>query len=156
VNPLGVVARSLGGVSWFSRVAKWIVPVDTAVQRRTRGRVALTTVVGINALLLTTVGRRSGEPRTVSLLYVDGPEGYVVAGSNWGGPHHPAWSANLLADPTATVTVAGRTERVTSHLAEGAERAELWALLTARWPAYDAYADRSGRDIRVFVLTVDS
>lgn len=138
---------------WFSRVAKWIVPVDTAVQRRTHGRIALTNVVGITALLLTTTGRRSGEQRTVSLLYVEGPDGHVVAGSNWGGPRHPAWSANLLAHPRATVTVGGRTEHVVGRLADGAERDRLWLLLSASWPAYDAYADRAGRDIRVFVLS---
>jgi deazaflavin-dependent oxidoreductase (nitroreductase family) len=130
-----------------------MVPVDAALQRRTNGRVGLLVAAGIDGLLLSTTGRRSGAPRSVPLLAVRVPDGYVIAGSNWGGPHHPAWSANLLANPSATVTLDGRTERVIARLAAGDERDRLWRLLTTAWPAYDNYADRAGRDIRVFLLT---
>ncbi|HEY0804444.1 MAG TPA: nitroreductase/quinone reductase family protein [Pseudonocardiaceae bacterium] len=153
MNPLRPLARRLGRARWFARAGRWMVPVDAALQRRTNGRVGLLVAAGIDGLLLTTTGRRSGAPRSVPLLAVRVPDGYVIAGSNWGGPHHPAWSANLLANPSATVTLDGRTERVIARLAAGDERDRLWRLLTTTWPAYDNYADRAGRDIRVFLLT---
>jgi len=103
-------------------------------------------------LLLTTTGARTGQPRTVPLIYAEHPAGYVVTASNWGQPHHPAWSGNLLANPDATVYVAGRNIPVRARLVEGTERRALWSLVTAIWPAYDTYATRSGRDIRVFLL----
>jgi deazaflavin-dependent oxidoreductase (nitroreductase family) len=152
MNPLAALARRSGKASWFPPVAKRLVPLDEAVQRRTNGRFSLLSLAGVDGLLLTTVGRRSGARRTVALLYVPGPDGYVVAGSNYGGSTHPGWSANLLARPEAEVTAAGKTVHVRARFAEGAERERLWPLLTARWPAYDTYAGRAGRDIRVFTL----
>jgi deazaflavin-dependent oxidoreductase (nitroreductase family) len=152
VNPLHAFARRYGATPWFLALAKRIVVLDGAIQRRTRARYGLLPLVGLTGLLLTTTGSRTGLPRTVSLLYVAAPEGYVVAASNFGGPRHPDWSVNLLADPSATVTVAGRSERVTARLAAGTQRDRLWSLLVAAWPGYLGYAERAGRDIRVFLL----
>lgn len=153
MNPLATAVRRLGRTRWLVWVGKQLVPLDTALQRRTRGRLYIISLADARGLLLTTTGRRSGQPRSVPLLYVPVPAGYVVAASNFGGPHHPAWSANLLAAPTATVVLHGRTETVTARLTSGDERARMWALLRATWPAFDTYADRSGRDIRVFILS---
>jgi deazaflavin-dependent oxidoreductase (nitroreductase family) len=153
VNPLGVLMRRIGGESWFPPVAKWLMPLDAALQERTHGRIALMALAGLDSLVLTTTGRRSGQPRRVALLCVRSPEGYVVAGSNWGGPRHPAWSANLLAHPAAEIAVSGRTSPVTAVLATGTQRAQLWDLLAASWPPYHAYARRAGREIRVFLLS---
>lgn len=152
MNPLGALARKLGGAPWFPALSRRVVRVDTALQRRTGSRFSLMRVAGVAGLLLTTTGRRTGLPRTVPLLYASAPDGYVVAGSNWGGHAHPAWALNLMANPVATVAVRGSTFAVKAHLADGEERARLWDLLTAAWPAYDAYAERAGRDIRVFLL----
>jgi deazaflavin-dependent oxidoreductase (nitroreductase family) len=152
VNPLGTLVRRLGSMSWFPAVTKRIVGLDGAVLRSTRGRFGLISLASVDGLLLTTTGRRSGQRRTVPLLYVKVPDGYLVAGSNWGGEAHPGWSANLLADPAALVTVDGRTLPVTARLAEGEDRERLWPLLTRTWPAYRTYADRAGREIRVFTL----
>ena len=129
------------------------VPFDAAVQRWTGGRVVMISLAGNQGLLLTTTGHRSGRPRSVPLLYVPTGDGYLVAASNFGDPHHPAWSTNLLANPSATVLLHGRTERVTARLTEGDERVRLWRVLAAAWPAFDSYAERSGRHIRVFLLT---
>ncbi len=107
---------------------------------------------GLPSLLLTTTGRRSGLPRTVPLLYVPDGARYVVIASNWGQQHHPAWSANLLAEPDATVSIHGHDVAVRARLADPAERDRLWPSITRTWPAYDTYVERSGRDIRVFLL----
>ena len=130
-----------------------MVPLDRLLSRATRGQVVALHIDGLPSLLITTTGRRSGEPRSNPLLYAPDGDGYVVIGSNWGQQHHPAWSGNLLADPTATVTLAGKEIPVRATLATGAERERLFALLLAVWPAYQTYTDRaSERSIRVFRL----
>jgi deazaflavin-dependent oxidoreductase (nitroreductase family) len=129
------------------------VPVDRALQRLTKGRIDKLGRRSLPTLLLTTVGAKSGLPRTVPLLYAADGDSFVVTASNWGQQHHPAWSGNLLATPEATVTVAGRDVAVRAELAEGELRSRLWGEVTRIWPAYDAYETRSGRHIRVFLLT---
>jgi len=109
------------------------------------------------ALLITTTGRKTGLPRTQPLLYVIDGGSYVVVGSNWGQAHHPAWSANLLALPSARVTLGDREFDVRAALVDGDERNRLWQSMERVWPGYTAYAERAeGRQIRVFRLTVVS
>ena len=151
-NPLGIAIRQVGRQPWFSRAFGWIVPLDTLVHRASGGRFGLTDLAGVDSLLLTTIGRRSGEPRTVALTCAPYQDSYLVAGSNWGGARHPAWSANLLANQEATVTAHGRTWPVRARLLEGEERERMWAVLAEHWPPYHVYAARAGRPIRVFIL----
>ena len=130
----------------------WIVPLDTLVHRATNGRFGLTDLGGVDSLLLTTIGRRSGEAREVALTCAPYQDSYLVAGSNWGGATHPAWSANLLANPEATVTAHGRSWPVRARLLDGDERERMWTVLAEHWPPYRVYAARAGREIRVFIL----
>ncbi|EQD84870.1 deazaflavin-dependent oxidoreductase (nitroreductase family) [Saccharopolyspora erythraea NRRL 2338] len=155
MNPLSKLAKSLGKRQWFADMGKKLVPADLAVQKRTGGRISLLRAAGLPYLVLTATGRRSGQPRSVPLLYAPHGDEFVVVGSNWGQRHHPAWSANLLADPEATVQARGREIRVRARLVTGDERERLWrGVITDTWPAYDEYARRAGdRDIRVFVLS---
>ncbi|NBH07617.1 nitroreductase family deazaflavin-dependent oxidoreductase [Amycolatopsis sp. SID8362] len=147
------VFAGFGKSKAFAAVGRALVPADRVLLRISGGRVGVGAAVGLRTLLLTTTGRRSGEPRQVPLLYVERAGGYVVIGSNWGGETHPAWSANLLAHPAATVTRHGRTEEVTGRLLAGDERQEMWDAVAAYWPAYDRYAVRAEhREIRVFLL----
>lgn len=156
MNPLGPLMRWVGGRPWFPPVAKRLMPLDAALQQRTDGRLALMALAGLDSLVLTTTGRRTGGQRRVALLCVDGPGGCVVAGSNWGGERHPAWSANLLAHPAARIAMRGRVVPVTAKLATGVQRDRLWELLVAAWPAYAAYQRRTDRKIRVFTLAPDA
>lgn len=142
----------LGRQEWFAVIGRRLVPLDRALQKLTGGRINVIGRRNLPHLLLTTVGARSGQPRTVPLLYVPDGDAFVVTGSNWGQQRHPAWSANLLAHPDATVQIGRRRIEVRAELADGAGRERLWALVTAVWPAYDTYSERSGRHIRVFRL----
>lgn len=70
------------------------------------------------SLLLHTTGRRSGQTRTVTLVYAESDGGYVVAGTNFGGPRPPAWLENLRADPRASVHVGRHRHQVTASIHE--------------------------------------
>jgi deazaflavin-dependent oxidoreductase (nitroreductase family) len=150
------ILRRFSRQRWLAAVARALVPADRALQARTTGRASLSGAVGMPAMLLTTTGRRTGRPRTVALTYVHHADGLVVVGSNFGRANHPAWSANLLAHPEATVTVRGARWRVSARLLGDAERAEVWPALLRLWPGYAAYRERSGRELRVFLLTPGS
>ncbi len=108
---------------------------------------------GTTILLLTTVGRSSGEPRTTPLIHrIDG-ERWIVVASKGGAPAHPSWYENLLANPEASIEVRDETVPVRASTAEGEERARLWSLMTEAWPAYDDYQANTEREIPVVVLT---
>ena len=145
--------RRLGRTRWFARIGRAVSGLDRRLQKRTRGRWSVLGKAVLPQLILTTTGRRSGEPREAMLLFARDGADWIVIGSNWGQEHHPAWSLNLLASPRATVTVRGETTDVVAHLADDDERRRLMPALRAVWPGYDDYAARAGRDLRVFVLT---
>jgi deazaflavin-dependent oxidoreductase (nitroreductase family) len=108
---------------------------------------------GTTILLLTTLGRRSGEQRTTPLIHqVDGDRCVVVA-SKGGAPANPAWFENLIAEPAVTLQVLDEVFGARASVAEGAERERLWALMTEVWPAYDEYQQKTDRQIPVVVLT---
>jgi deazaflavin-dependent oxidoreductase (nitroreductase family) len=141
--------RRLGNQRWFASLGRLVTPLDRRLYRLTHGRWSVIGRHELPSLLITTTGRKSGLPRTQPLLYATDGDAYIVIGSNWGQAHHPAWSSNLLAQPSARVTLGVR-----AALATGAERDRLWELLTRIWPGYDAYARRAeGREIRIFRLT---
>jgi deazaflavin-dependent oxidoreductase (nitroreductase family) len=144
----------LGHTEWFGRWGPRLVHrIDLFVNRLTGGRITVSEYFA-PTLLLTAIGRKSGAPRTVPLLYVEHRDGYVVAGSAYGQEGHPAWSWNLLSNPEAEVEVDGETVPVRARLVEEHERRQaLWNELEVMWPAYRTYRERaSHREIRLFVL----
>ncbi len=94
---------------------------------------------GTTILLLTTIGRRSGQERTTPLIHRTDGGRWVVVASKGGAPEHPDWYKNLEANPEATIQVQAETIRVRARAAEGDERERLWKLMTENWPAYDDY-----------------
>ena len=76
----------------------------------------------------------------------------LVVGSNFASPRHPAWTANLLAHPDATVTFRGRTYPVTARLLDDRERADRWDLLLEWFPNWRDYTEVTDREFRVFEL----
>jgi deazaflavin-dependent oxidoreductase (nitroreductase family) len=107
-------------------------------------------------ILLTTRGRRTGQPRTVVLPHFDAGEGRIaVVGSRGGTPSDPDWARNLRAHPNASIWIDRHEVKVEVVLAEGASREPLWASITKRSPVYLEYASRAAesREIPVFILT---
>ena len=148
------VVQKVSSTRGFARVAPHVVPaLDRAVHRLTRGKVLLSAQL-LPGVVLTSTGARSGLPRRTPLACM--PEGggrrWILVGSNFGRPGHPAWSHNLLAHPDAEISWKGRDVPVTAVLLAGEERAAAWRALLAFWPPYAAYQARVEREIRVFRL----
>ncbi|HET8560322.1 MAG TPA: nitroreductase family deazaflavin-dependent oxidoreductase [Marmoricola sp.] len=152
MNVLRPVAIRLGAQAWLPRFAHLIVGLDRWMQRLSRGRLTLLMLAGLPELMLTVPGRRSGLPRSTPLLYVPHPGGHLVAGSNWGHPKPPVWVANLAAADRATVTIHGRQSTVVPRRVTGAEREQVWQHMLETWPNYAKYAERTTREIPVFLL----
>lgn len=106
-------------------------------------------------LLLTTTGRKSGQPRTQPITYfaLDGRDGpLTLVASNWGSDAPPAWYLNLTAQPAARVQLKGETFPVTAAVATAEEHARLWPLVTARNPQYARYQAATSREIPIVLL----
>ena len=109
---------------------------------------------GVPTLLLTTTGRRSGQPRTTALIFGQDGDDYLVVASMGGAPQHPYWYLNLTAnadadDPGARPSIVDTRARTASE----AEKPRLWDIVTGQWPNYDVYQTRTEREIPVVVLT---
>ena len=108
---------------------------------------------GVPILLLTTTGRKSGQPRTTPLIYRRDGDDYLVVASMGGAPQHPNWYRNLLAQPAAQIQVRADHVEVTARTAEDDEKARLWGIVSELWPNYDVYQSRTDRVIPVVVLS---
>ncbi|MCW2798034.1 nitroreductase family deazaflavin-dependent oxidoreductase [Nocardioides sp.] len=146
------VAVRIGAISWMPKLLPLIVWFDTRLQRISRGRVSLLDIAGLPNLSLTVVGRKSGIPRTTPLLCVPHGDGWLIAGSYFGGPKVPLWVGNLRSAPAAEVSVGRKTFRVAAREVEGDERARLWEVMLRTWPNYAKYEERTDRLIPVFYL----
>lgn len=125
--------------------------LHAAVYRATGGRIGHA-AGRITNLLLTTTGRRSGQPRTVPLAYLADGDRFVVVASNGGADRAPAWWTNLQAHPSATVQVGARMVPVAARAATPAEHAVLWPRLTAVNPLFAQYVQITARSIPVVLL----
>ncbi|MBS2038254.1 nitroreductase family deazaflavin-dependent oxidoreductase [bacterium] len=114
------------------------------------------TVVGgsgpVPTLLLTTVGRKSGQKRMMPLIYGKVDEGYVIVASKGGAPKHPDWYVNLEAEPSVEVQVASNKFPARAETVTGAERSRLWELMLPIWPPYADYQKKTEREIPVVLL----
>jgi deazaflavin-dependent oxidoreductase (nitroreductase family) len=107
---------------------------------------------GTTTLILTTTGRRSGQPRSTPLIYGTHGDEYLVVASKGGAEKHPAWYLNLDEHPEVTVQVRGDRFAARARTATAEEKPELWRTMVAQWPAYAEYQQKTPREIPVVVL----
>ena len=138
----------------MSLLEKAVIGTDRLLYKLTGGKVTLVSFSKQTGLTLITVGAKSGERRENQVQYVADGSSMLVVGSNWGKPHHPAWTTNLMKNPDIQVNVRGEVRDVRGTLLEGAEREAAWRKMVAAWPAFEDYVTRSGgRELRLFRLT---
>lgn len=107
---------------------------------------------GTTVLILTTTGRKSGEPRSTPLIYQRHGDDVLVVASNGGADAPPLWFRNLEADPEVQVQVKGDRFTARARTATGEEKPGMWRTMAAVWPAYNEYQTKTDREIPVVVL----
>jgi len=142
---------SRGGAWMFSKL---LAPVDGVIHRLTRGRTSAPGVLaGLPVMMVTTTGRRSGQPRTSPLIAVPVGDSLALLGTNFGQTGTPAWVLNLEADPHLTVRYRERAADLVARPASDEERAEVWRRSAGVYGGYEKYRERiQGRAVRIFVL----
>ncbi len=140
--------KFLGESSFYRNIGR----LHTHLYRASGGRIGHRTG-SITNLLLTTTGRKSGQPRTCPLSYLEDGGRFVLIASNGGNEKHPAWLVNLKANPRATVDVGPERIEVVATIAAGAERERLWQAAVRSNPQYSVYESITPREIPVVILT---
>ncbi len=132
----------------IKHIGKWHV----RLYRATRGLIGKR-VDGLDILLLTTTGKKTGIARTVPLPYFRDGQDYVLVASFGGNDKNPAWIYNIKASADVKVEVGFRRFTARAHIPEGAERERIWAQITHDFPRYLNYQKKTERQIPVVVLT---
>ncbi|MBK6887626.1 MAG: nitroreductase family deazaflavin-dependent oxidoreductase [Tetrasphaera sp.] len=109
-------------------------------------------IMGLQVVLLTMTGRRSGDQLKVPLMRVEHDGVYAAVASKGGAPDHPQWYFNLRAHPDITVQDGTVVRDVRAREISGDERAQWWPRCVAAFPQYAEYQARTDRTIPVFLL----
>ena len=144
---MGVYERTLEKIArmpigdWYM---KKIAPrLDPPLLRLTGGRVS--SVYPVPVMLLTTTGAKTGQPRTLPLLYIADGDHLILIASNYGKTSHPAWYRNLLTNPKAEVLAGSRSGMYTaSEVTDATERDRAWDLALDMYAGYGDYEGRAG------------
>ena len=138
------------------RVGDVVVRLTSALTLRARrlsgGKIGGRFLRGAPVCLVTTTGRKSGQPRTAPLLYLADGERVVLVASKGGMSKHPVWYLNLVANPRCSVEIGREKRAMQAHTANAEEKAALWPRLVAMYRDYDDYQSRTDREIPVVVL----
>ena len=134
--------------SWFTK--KVYAPLDKWLFEKTDGRRGLSPRQTM--FRLTTTGAKSGQPRSVPVLYLREGATFWVMASNFGQDKHPAWSYNLLKNPEAHVQIGDEEHEVRARLASDEEKQRLWPRLVELYPSWKQYVKWTDREFRLFAL----
>ncbi len=145
----------------FRRLRQFIKPfsnLNALVYRLTGGRL-MGRFQGREVCLVTMKGAKSGQMRTVPLMYVpyhprdhsQAGEGVIIVASQGGAPKSPVWYKNLIAHPDIEVQYRSRKMKLRARQAEDAEKARVWPICVEHYPPFDDYQKRTDRNIPVFV-----
>jgi deazaflavin-dependent oxidoreductase (nitroreductase family) len=107
---------------------------------------------GVPILLFTSKGRKSGEARTIPIIFTAHNDGWIIIASRGGSPTHPKWFLNIEQDPHVKVQVKAEHYDAIARSAPSPEREELWEKACKTWPNYNIYQSRTSRQIPVVVI----
>ncbi len=123
-----------------------------ALYKATRGRIG-SRGGGLDFLLLTTIGRKTGKKHTVPLQHFLDSDKTIVVASKGGSEHHPHWYLNLRSNPQVVVQIKKSEMSMLATTAFGEERNRLWKIITARYGGYDDYQKKTNREIPIVTLS---
>jgi len=134
-------------------MVRWVNKLAAGRIRRKGGK-----LMGLSALILTTVGRKSGAERTNPVGWFPGKDGsWLIVASAAGAAGNPAWYYNIAAHPDKVrIEVEGRTVAVAAEQLQGAERAEAWEQIVATAPRFGKYQQKTDRELPVIRLVARS
>lgn len=135
----------------FRFMLKVMVSTSIFLYRMTGGAIG-GKMRGASVLLLTTIGRKSGQARTIPLTYFKEGSAYMIVASYAGQPKHPAWFLNLQSQAEATIQIMRQQIRVKAETANPERRRELWERLVKEAPGYAEYQKRTTREIPIVLL----
>jgi deazaflavin-dependent oxidoreductase (nitroreductase family) len=122
-----------------------------AVLKVSGGKV-LSTAFGMPTIRLTTIGRKSGEPRTTMLTSpVYDANRVVIVASKGGDDRDPLWYRNLTANPDVEILIEGETRKLRARTASPEEKAELWPQIVGAYKGYAGYQTKTERQIPVVI-----
>ncbi|HZE65893.1 MAG TPA: nitroreductase family deazaflavin-dependent oxidoreductase [Sporichthyaceae bacterium] len=133
-------------------IAKTFAGLHTALIRRSGGRFGKT-FKKAPVLLLTTTGRKSGQPRTSPLLYLRDGQDLAVVASYGGDDRYPAWFHNLTANPEVSAELEGKKVELRASVADAATKARLWPDLLTMYKTYESYQKKTDRELPVVLLS---
>jgi deazaflavin-dependent oxidoreductase (nitroreductase family) len=143
---------------FVGKIIRTMSKVNVAVYRWTGGwlgskwRVGSAFPWGVPVLLLTTIGRKSGQPRTAPLLFIEDSGNVIVVGSQGGLPKDPLWYKNLKANPECKVQIKRRKMTMKARTASPEERERLWPRLVAHYEDFASYETWTDRVIPIVIL----
>ena len=138
-------------------IIKWMSRINVKLYRATGGRLGGKWRVGsafpwgIPVCLLTTTGRKSGQPRISPLLFLEDGDRVVLVASQGGLPKNPMWYLNIRTNPDVTIQIKSRIRKMRARVATDEERAELWPRLVAMYADFDNYQSWTDRQIPVVI-----
>jgi F420H(2)-dependent quinone reductase len=139
---------------WFMKsdlALKWMSRINTYLYRRSGGEGLGGSVQNIPVALLTTTGRKTGEPRVSPLYFLRDGDRVIVAASKGGTPKNPMWYLNLKANPKVQVQIKKEVLDLTARDATDDERAKYWPQLVDMYPSYDDYQSWTDRTIPIVI-----
>jgi deazaflavin-dependent oxidoreductase (nitroreductase family) len=129
---------------------KWMSRANTLAYKLSGGRLG-GSFGAAPVALLTTIGRRTGEPRVSPLIYLRDGDRIVFVASRGGSDKHPMWYLNLTANPQVGVQIKDENVVMTARVADEDERTAYWPKLIEMYPAFTDYLSWTDREIPIVV-----
>ena len=114
---------------------------------------SLGSLLGNPICIITTVGRKSGNPIVIPLLTIPHEDNYILVASHGGAPNNPAWVYNLIHEPRIKMTVKSKTYNMLAKKLSDEEKEHLWPVIIKAGPFYDEYQKKITRNIPVFLCS---
>lgn len=132
-------------------IIKWMSHINTWLYKASGGRIGNKFLQGAPVALLTTTGRKSGQPRVSPLLYLRDGDRVIVVASHGGREKNPMWYLNLKANPKVSVQIKKEVLELVARDATDEERAHYWPQLVQMYSSYDDYQSWTDRKIPIVI-----